>query len=145
MAKKKGKKAKFLIALDYDLTWSSDPELFAFLGKAIRKAGGKVVVLTGNADAEKDIGSSKSYDDIVVVKKNDPDDPGNDTVAPAKQDWLKDNDADLLIDNDAQNVQLAAAITNAALFFPSTKELLETKSARRELDELRSRYGSSQA
>lgn len=118
---------KPLVAIDYDDTWSSSPKLFAAIGKAIRKAGGSVVIVTGNPDAQSDLKGgkkSKSYDDVVVIKHADDE---ADTAA-GKEAWLAENKADLLIDNNVANCLAATRVCDAALFFPKQRKL-EKKSS----------------
>ena len=121
---KRSKVAKgLLIAIDYDKTWSAAPELFTALARALRKAKAKVVVLSANEDAEADMkaqGIGDAYDSIVVVAE---------PSGPAKAKWLKENNADLLIDNKHANVEAAMKVTNAAEFFPRTQPVPEHKHA----------------
>ena len=110
---------KLLVAVDYDGTWASAPKLFTNLGKSLMKAGHKVVVLTGNANAHKalaDDGYKKAYDEIEIVDGSD-----QQEIATAKAKWLKDHNADLLIDNNGTNVSAASQVTNAAQFVPKSK------------------------
>lgn len=117
---------KLSVAIDYDNTWSSAPDLFAALGKALRKQGATVTVLTANPDAEKALeqaGVQKSYDAVVAVKKGSTEDD----TANAKEAWLAENKADLLIDNNVANCIAASRVCDAALFFPKQSQA-ETKS-----------------
>ena len=110
---------KIVVAVDYDGTWASAPKLFTILGKSLMKAGHTVVVLTGNANAHKalaDDGYKKAYNEIAVVDGSD-----QEEIAAGKAEWLKDHDADLLIDNNDANVTAAAQVTNAARFVPQAK------------------------
>lgn len=114
---------KPLVAVDYDDTWSSSPKLFKALGKRIRRKGGKVVVVTGNADAHaelKDLGAQGAFDDVVVIAHG-PNDSAE-SIATNKRKWLKDNKADLLIDNNVANCIAATQVCDAALFMPQQKK-----------------------
>lgn len=107
-----------VLAVDYDNTWTAAPKLFADLGEALRSQGWRVVVLTGNEGAQSalsDEGYKKSYDDVIVVDS----DPHDEQVtASGKSQWLAENDADFLIDNNSNNCVAATRACDAALFFP---------------------------
>jgi hypothetical protein len=122
---------KLLVAFDYDDTWAASPKLFAALGKAIRKAGGRVVILTGNPNAKDGLkGTGKSIDDIVVIPHTGTSDAGH---AAEKAQWLADNNADLLIDNNSTNCVAASQVCDAALFI-AKQTLPEKKSQALQLD-----------
>lgn len=111
---------KLNIAIDFDKTWSAAPDLFNAIGKAIRKDGGKVTILTGNPDVKdelKKVGvKGKAYDDVVVVTGSS-DGPDQDDFGAAKEAWLAENNADFLIDNSAENCVAATRVCSSALFF----------------------------
>ena len=119
------------IAVDYDDVWTAAPDLFEFLARAIRKAGGEILVLTGNPDA-----ADAVKDTEVVVLPYGTDDPTE--KAAVKATYLDDHGFDLLIDDGTHNVLAALHVTNAALFLPHV-EPDETRAARRELAEMRRR------
>jgi hypothetical protein len=101
-----------LIAVDYDNTWSAAPDLFEAIGLSLRKAKARVVILSANPDMKdlldkQDI-DEDAYDEIVTVPE--PSDK-------SKAKWLKDNEADLLIDNKHANVIAALDVTNACEFY----------------------------
>ena len=102
-----------LVAVDCDGTADAAPTIFLSLMQALRAAGHRVVVITGDsativtqqsledkATYLQGLGLGDAYDELVVIA-----DPPHE----AKAQWLKDNGADLLIDNDRQNAELASA------------------------------------
>jgi hypothetical protein len=125
------------VAIDLDKTWSAAPDLFNFLGKAIRAAGGKVTILSGNPDAKSDIKKlgikGKAYDEAVTVTGAS-DGPDQDDFGAAKEAWLAENDGDFLIDNSAENCIAATRVCSAALFF--AQQVGETRAMKVDLDRL---------
>lgn len=99
-----------LIGFDIDGTIDSDPQLYLMLMQALRASGNRVVILTGysgpvtlevlEAKTEylRNLGVGEAYDELVVFA---------DPPQEAKAQWLKDNHADLLIDNAVANAKLA--------------------------------------
>jgi hypothetical protein len=100
-----------LVGVDIDGTVDADPPVFLSLMQALRAAGHRVVILTGCSAPQatpedisqkreylQALGLGEAYDQIVVFA-GDPTEP--------KAQWLKDNKASLLIDNDRGNAQAA--------------------------------------
>lgn len=99
------------VGVDLDGTANADPALFHDLLKALRKAGHKVIFLTGCnscpvTDVDKAmkaseldrLGLGKDYDKLKVFSNP----PGKEKAA-----WCAKHDVALLIDNSMSNAQLA--------------------------------------
>ena len=100
------------VAFDIDGTTDLDPSVFASLMSALKAAGHNVVILTGCSEKKptqqdldekaqylKSIGQGSCWDELVVF---------GDPPHKAKAKWVKKNHVDLLIDNSAENADLAA-------------------------------------
>ncbi len=111
-----------LVACDVDGTIDANPEIMQFLASAIRKAGGKVAILTGLKGTSKitpaDVAVKRAYlqelgfgayDSLVVF-------PDNKDLPAAKARWCRDHGADLMIDNDRGNAQ--AAVSSCMVLVP---------------------------
>jgi hypothetical protein len=114
-----------LLAIDIDGTADCDPPVFLSLMQALRCAGHRVVILTGCSNSEvvpQDIidketyltalGLGEAYDQLVVFA---------DPPAEPKAEWIKNNGADMLIDNNRKNCELASQYCTALLPW-STRE-----------------------
>lgn len=104
-----------LVAVDVDGTIDAAPTTFLSLMQALRAAGHRVVVVTGcsaptvtpqdledKATYLQNLGLGEAYDELVVIA---------DPVVDAKVQWLKDNEADLLIDNRKATAKAAPCLT----------------------------------
>lgn len=104
-----------LVGVDIDGTIDADPPVMLSLLQALRAAGHQVVILTGSSEPEQvvpgdvqqkeeylqSLGFGAAYDQLVVFAK---------PAADLKAKWLKDNKADMLIDNSKKNVKAAAGV-----------------------------------
>lgn len=103
-----------LVAVDIDGTVDAAPTIFLSLMQALRAAGHRVVVVTGSAAPTvcqqdltdkanylQQLGLGEAYDELVVIA---------DPVAETKPQWLKDNGADLLIDNRKATAKAAPCL-----------------------------------
>ncbi len=99
------------VAFDIDGTLDEDPSVMASLMNALRAAGHDVVVLTGASDKKptkadwqakaeylNSLGMGSAYDQLVVF---------GDPPHKAKAKWIKKHNVDLLVDNSAENADLA--------------------------------------
>jgi len=104
-----------LVAVDVDGCADSAPTIFLSLMQALRAAGHRVVIVTGcsaptvtqqdvsdKATYLQNLGLGDAYDELVVIA---------DPVVEAKVEWLKQNNADLLIDNRKQTAKAAPCLT----------------------------------
>lgn len=103
-----------LVAVDVDGTADAAPTIFLSLMQALRAAGHRVVVVTGSSASTvtqdeleakatylQNLGLGEAYDELVVIADPAPED---------KAQWLKDNGADLLIDNRKATCKIAPCL-----------------------------------
>lgn len=104
-----------LVAFDIDGTVDAAPPIFLTLMQALRAAGQRVVVVTGCSSSKvepqdivdkqtylQNLGLGEAYDQLVVLA---------DPAPENKAEWLKLNEADLLVDNSKANAKLAPCLT----------------------------------
>ena len=104
------------IGIDVDGVISAEPKLFAFLSKAIRKAGGEVFILTGASQVDNkqrlddwDI----KYDALYVAPR---------PIAKNKAQYAKNAKLDFFIDNRGLNVLEVGAVCPVALFMSESED-----------------------
>jgi hypothetical protein len=107
-----------LVAADVDGTIDADPQFFSWLLEAVRKAGGRVAILTGS-DLTGDAAMSAKREQLADLGVTDFDQLvvfPEDGIEQAKADWCRTHGADVLIDNDRGNAQ--AAISECLVLVP---------------------------
>ena len=99
------------VAFDIDGTLDEDPSVMASLMNALKSAGHDVMILTGSSDKKpsqadwdakaqylQSLGMGSAYNKLVVF---------GDPPHKAKAKWIAKHKVDLLVDNSAENADLA--------------------------------------